>query len=146
MPRTKLHVGRPGSRVVPTGWAEAHRPTVATSWNGAITIRDPESYTEAWDNGLEQNVQTPAAAYYTGAARIQQLTGRGTGRAVIAADPEQVADYLVVVDADTEVAEGHAVTVVTADDARLEGREMTVVRVATGTERFERDLFCELVD
>lgn len=145
MPR-RLHQGRPGARVIPTGWAAAHRPTVATSWNGAVTIRNPDEDTgPAWSNELEQNVMTPAAAYYSGAARIQQLDSRAD-QTVVAADPESVADYLVVVDASTEAHEGHVVTVTEADDPVLQGRDLTILRVVAGTERFERDLLCTLVD
>lgn len=144
MPR-RLHAGRPGSRVIPTGWAAAHRPTIETSLNGAVAIRDPDDFTQTWDTGLKQNVSTHAAPYYTGPARIQQLQ-QAADRVVSADDPEQVADYLVVITADQDVAENHRVRVTTADDTQLEGREMQVVRVVLGTERWERDLFCTLVD
>lgn len=139
----------PGTRVIPDGWAVHHQPVVeGTMVDATVALRDPTAppTSSGWNPATEQNETVPAAAYWTGGARIQMLNQQGS-QPVVAEDQETVAGYLVVVSAAVAaVREGHRVAVTACDDAALTGRELKVVTVARGSHRWERDLFCELTD
>lgn len=136
------HTGRPGSRVIPTDWHVAPAAVLATTRRGVVSLRHA-GFTQEWSDAEEAMVSVPLAPYAADvSARVQALTGQGQ-RVVVAEDPELVVDYLVVVDAAVDaVVEGDLVTVTSSGDAALDGVDLRVARVARGTERFERDLFC----
>lgn len=140
----RLHPGRPGTRAVPTDWAAAHRPTVAGTRNGTAALRKPGT-TQTWSNERDEMVSTPHPAYWTGSARFQAL---GTQARVVttAEDTETVASYLVAIAAAATATDGDLVDVTASGDPLLDGRTLRVVQVLTGTERFERDLLCNLTD
>lgn len=145
MPRPTRAYGRPDTPVIPAGWATSHRPVVEKSFLGVITLRAPGT-TQTWNPTTQRNDLAPHAAYYDGHARIQALTAQAR-RITTGDDPELVADYLIVVPASVDgVAQGHLVTVVDSGDLGLDGRVLVVHQVEYGTERFERDLFCNLTD
>jgi hypothetical protein len=81
-------------------------------------------------------------------ARIQSLvTHRSDAQVVVAEDVVITASYLIAVDRDLEVIEGDAFTVETCPgDSDLVDRILRVEHVVLGTERFERDLFCNLLE
>ncbi len=138
--------GRPGTEVIPTGWAAAHAPVVEGTMRDAVAaLRDPTATSGmGWNPTSEQMESIPAEAYWTGGVRVQMLNQQGR-EPVSAGDQETVADYLVVVPVDVEAAEGHRVLITDSDDPLLNDHELRVVTVVRGTHRWERDLFCELV-
>jgi hypothetical protein len=142
----RQHTGRPGTAVIPSGWETAHRVVVERTMRGRVSLREPGSSGQTWSEADEAMVATPLAPYATDVpARIQALSGQA--RVVqLADDTEVIADYLVVVPAAQVVATGHLADVTTSGDPDLTGRTLRVEKVARGTERFERDLFCTLDD
>lgn len=138
--------GRPGTEVIPTGWAEAHQPVVEkTLVDAVVSLADPTATAMEFNESTRQNELTSAPAYYTGGARIQILDQQGQQVGVPSGDPEDQSDYLVVVAASVgAVREGHRVTVDSCDDEALEGLQLRVDTVARGSHRWERDLFCSL--
>lgn len=140
--------GRPGTEVIPTGWAQAHQPVVeGTMRDAKVTLRDPSAPPQStgWNPETEQNETVPAAAYWSGGARVQILAQQGR-QPVVAEDQESVANYLIVVPAAVTASEGHRAKVTSSDDPTLTGKELVVITVARGSHRWERDLFCQLVD
>jgi hypothetical protein len=140
--------GRPGTEVIPTGWAAAHQPVVeGTLQDAFVELSDPTAAPVAsgWSDTNQQNETIPAGPYWAGGARIQILAQQGK-QPVVAEDQESVANYLVVVPADVNASEGHRVKVNVSDDPALTGKSLRVVTMARGSHRWERDLFCELTD
>lgn len=147
MPRPQHAQGRPATRVIPDDWNTTHGPVVEKGMRGLCALRSPVTVQE-WDGAEMQTV--PAAPYWTGGCRIQNLTV--TTPAVVAVeDREFVADYLVVIPLDVDVSTGDLVDVlaqpeeVAGADAGLSGLVLQVEVVMHGTERFERDLLCTIV-
>jgi len=137
--------GRPGTEVIPTGWAAQHAVVVErTMVDAEVSLRDPSApVSTAWDESTQQTTRVPAPPYWTGGARIQVLNQQGR-QLVAAEDPETVASYLVVVPASVVAGEGHLARVNASDDPALTGQHLQVVTVARGSHRWERDLFCSL--
>lgn len=144
MPRPSRSQGRPGTAVIPSGWAEGHRPVVDKTGTAACTIRVPGTV-QGWDDTTEQNESTPNAAYYTGSCRVQSLATQAR-QVTVAGDPETIASHLVVVPATISPATNDLVKVTASGDTLLDGRVLRVVQVVYGSLRFERDLFCVLND
>lgn len=137
--------GRPGTEVIPTGWAAQHRPVVEKTMVDAIVeLRDPTGLVSGWDEASEQVKASASPAYWSGGARVQILDQQGK-QPVAAEDPESVANYLIVIPADVAPVEGHLVKVTAVDDQALQGRSLRILTVARGSEMWERDLFCELI-
>lgn len=92
-------------------------------------------------------VSVPHDPYATGVScRVQALAGQARV-ASTADDDETVADYLLVVPIGVDDARiGDLATLTSTGDVALDGVVLRVVQVVLGTERFERDLFCTLVD
>lgn len=138
--------GRPGTKVIPATWAADHRPVVVGSWNGAVTITGPPPGTSSWNPTTEQNEADPGPTVYEGPARVQALAGQGR-TVVLADDSEVLVDYLVVVPHDVPTEAGDTVSVTDGhDDALLEAQSLRIRQVVMGTERFERDLFCQITN
>lgn len=149
MPRPTRAQGRPGTAVIPTGWETGHAPVVAKTMTAQVSIRPPGE-TQQWSPEAEQMVLTPHVPYYTDGARIQVL-GQQARQARTAEDPETVASYLVVVPGDIAPPPGglemvdHLIEVTDSGDPLLDGRVLVVREVVYGSQRFERDLFCQLI-
>lgn len=145
MPRPRRAQGRPGTTVIPTSWGADHAPVVARAANATVRIHAPASSSAKPVLRADYTVEpAPAAApLYDGRARIQMLNGQELAQLV--GDQEQVTSgYLVVIDRDAADIPLHSTVQVTSStDPRLGGdRRFIVRRVASGTERFERDLWC----
>ena len=143
--RPRRAQGRPGTAVIPAGWAVSHRPVVEKTQATAITLRHPGT-TQEWSQELEQNVEVPLDPYFTGTARVQALATQARP-IVTVGDREVVAQYLVTIPVDTgaaEPAELDLVAVSDSGDPALDGRTLLVAQVVRGSLLFERDLFCTL--
>ncbi|GAB2762061.1 DUF6093 family protein [Nocardioides pakistanensis] len=135
--------GRPGTEVIPTGWATGHGTAADGSKTATVTLRQPGT-TTSWDEANQRTVSTPLAPYATDVpARIQALTN--DARTVDAAEQQvTVAGYLVAVPLALDPAVGDLIQVTSSGDPTLDGRDLTVVDVVRGSLRLERDLFCTL--
>lgn len=145
MPRPTQATGRPGTEVIPHNWETAHRVVLEGTLRGRVALREPGTQ-QGWSDAEEQNVAVAKAPYATAVpARVLALSGQA--RVIqLADDTEVIADYLVVIPAHHVVAGGHLVDITDSTDPDLTGRALRVEKVARGTERFERDLFCTLDD
>jgi hypothetical protein len=138
--------GRAGTAVIPATWETAHRVVLERTMRGRVSLRVPGP-TQTWSDADQENNTTPIPPYATDVpARVLQLNGEAkvirTGE-----DTELVVDFLVAVSADRDdVATGHLVQVTDATDALLVGTTLSVQHVGVGTERFERDLYCNVID
>jgi hypothetical protein len=133
----------PGSRVIPAGWAQHHRPTVESTFTAKIRLRDPAQDTEGpldEDTGTRPVVK--AAPYYDGPCRVQQRNQPQVG----ATGEQRIStqDYLVPVPITvTTVAVGHVGLIYECpDDPSLIGRPLKVTDVLRGSLAWERDLIC----
>lgn len=144
--RQGLHQGRPvpsGSKwgVIPVGWDEAHRPTVAGTMTVQTQLHHPNAVGGGWDDDLQEDTTATLQPYWTGLARVQQTRGMGA-RPVVADDPTSTSDYLVVVPADVEPEVGDFLTFPNVDDPTLTQSPLFITHITVGSLRFERDLWC----
>lgn len=138
------HPGRPGTPVIPEGWAAAHRPVAEKTMTATASIREPGG-TPGWDEEAEESTLVPHDPYFTGPCRVQALATQA-GLAVVAEDPETVASYLITVPASVTATEEQLVTVTDTGDPALEGKTLRIRQVVRGSLRFERDLICTFAD
>jgi hypothetical protein len=145
MPRPRRAQGRPGTAVIPKTWGADHAPVVVRSSNATVRIHAPASSSETPTLNDDYTVaqQSAAQPLHSGAARIQMLNGQELAQLV--GDQEQItAGYLVAIAYDaSEIPLLATVQITESTDPRLGGdRRFVVRRVGSGTERFERDLWC----
>jgi hypothetical protein len=144
------HTGSGRRRVVPADWGRNHAPVAAGTRNATGTLRHAaEGGDQAdWDPVDRVTVPLDGAAYAADVtARIQSLvTHRSDAQVEVAEDLVITASYLVTVDLDLEATEGDTFTVATCTDTTLVDQIFRVEHVVRGTERFERDLFCNLLE
>lgn len=149
MPRPTRSHGRPGTPVVPAGWAASHRPVLAGTRHGGLVVRR-DATTQDWDAAEQQNETVPVAPHFTGTCRVQ-LLGQQPRDRVVVGDTETTADYLITTEvtdaaANAQPAEQQLATVTGTGDPLLDGQTLRIVAVGRGTELFERYLFCTLDD
>lgn len=138
--------GRPGTQVIPDGWAAAHGAAVAGTMTATVDLRLPGSTTE-WSEEQQQTVSAPLAPYGTDVpARIQAVTSGATA-VEAAGETLTVRGYLIGMPSTvTTIAPEHLVRVKTCDDASLVGRDLSVTDVLRGSLIWERDVFAALND
>jgi hypothetical protein len=140
------HGGSGRAHVIHPDWETHHAGVAEAAMPGTVALRESGGTPGGFDTDTNQVGTTPHPAYATVACRIQALAGEA--RVVATADDEETsADYLIAVPRSVhEVREGHLGKVTDTGDPALDGRTLAVVQVARGTHRFERDLFCTLID
>lgn len=138
----------PGTKVIPDGWSDHHRPTAAGTMTATCNLRIPGGTDKQFDTGTGKTTVTPHPPYLVGAkCRIQALKigEKGVDQRV-AEQQITTAPYLVAVDwstaAGVEPRVDHLVDVVTAEDPTLVGHTLTVRSVVRGSLVWERDLTC----
>lgn len=135
--------GRPGTRVIPADWESSHAPAVERTFTAQVQVIDPHDSTPpALGADYSYSGGTAGTPVYTGGARVQVMNGQAA--ADVLGDQQQLtALYLVAIGRDATVPVGSVVTVTDSDDAHLsDGRRLIVRKVAGGSLRFERDLWC----
>lgn len=135
--------GRPGTEVIPTGWATAHQQAAQGGMTGLVALRQPGTTTR-WDEASQSTVSTPYDPYASDVpCRVQALAN--DARTIDAAEQTiTVAGYLLQVPADQAPTVGHLATVTGTGDPLLDGRDLRVDDVEVSTLRFTRDLYCTL--
>lgn len=140
MPRPVQAQGRPGTPVVPQ--MAGVQSAADRTRSAAASLRHPGT-TQTYSDELEQNVETPLAAYWTGTVRVQSLYTQARP-VVVVGDREVVAQYLVTAPVAVVPDELDLVTLTDSGDPALDGRTLTVLQVVRGSLPVERDLFCTL--
>jgi hypothetical protein len=114
-----------------------------------VDLRKPGSTTAFVDR---RTTYTPLAPYATDqTARVQAQSSRAVQPGEEQAEETlQVGGYLVTLTFDRDPADepatGDLVDVTASDDPLLTGRSLKITDVVRGSLRFERDMFCILVD
>jgi hypothetical protein len=137
----RAHTGRPGTLVIPTGWQASHANAIRSTRTADVVVLRPQGATF----GAGLTVTPHSLTISAGQARIQarDLQGRPGGSA--ASEDVNAADYLIQLDWDTDLVQvGDEVFVISSSDWLMDGRTFRVRKVILGTERFTRDLICEL--
>lgn len=146
MPRATHAQGRPGTAVIPADWAATHAvPAQKTMVGATASLRKPGTVQD-WSDDLEQMVAVPKTPYAVDQPCRALALSQVATEAVTAEDPETVADYLIVVPAALAPAEKDLITITCPTDPLLDGRVLEIQQVIRGSVRWERDLFCNLVD
>lgn len=137
----------PNTRVIPEGWAAAHRPVVDATHGATISLRRPGGTPGTFDPETGTKPITPFDPYYTGPARIQVLPALEQER--VAGEQEiTTLAYAVELTHDVTGMQLEDVLTVTAmddnGDADLVARELTVRAFESGSLHWERRLICTL--
>lgn len=132
----------PNTRVIPTGWSQAHAPVAEGGMNGRCRIYDPATATTGWDAPTESATLDRGEAVYDGPCRVEPALSASD--VLQADDAETVRGYLVQILFDAAAVEKDWVLIPydVVNDAHLDGEVLTVDDVQLGTERFTRDLIC----
>lgn len=148
MPRLIGSQGRPGTPVIPPGWAAHHRPVVVKTMTGTVSIRRPGTKS-TFDPATGATTATEYEPHHIGPARLQVLS-LADQEALAGGQEVSTVAYLVTVEHDAATAGidfglGDLVKVDAVDDngdSTLVGRELTVESLTRGSLVFERDLYC----
>lgn len=145
------HTGSGRRRAVPATWGADHAAVAASTRNATGTLRRPANGDDAsgWDPTTRTTTPATEASYAAHVtARIQSMvTNRADNARIVAEDTIITASYLVAVDHDVAATEGDEFTVETCrGDLPLVGRILRVDHVVRGTDRAERDLYCNLLE
>lgn len=147
-PRPLRSQGRPSTRVIPANWETSHAPVADRAGTAVVALRRPGSG-NAFNKTSGRTEFTKLEPYATGLpSRIQGLreTARGAPT-VVAAENVRITDYLVTVPLAVVAATGDLVEITTCSDPMLPaGAMLKVVEITRGSLRFERDLFCTILD
>jgi hypothetical protein len=153
MPRSIRSNGRPGTAVIPDGWAASHAPVVEKLMlEATVSIRQAGSSGTHWDEDAGATVPTPYAPFASDVpARILALAEATNAVGADAVDQQvRVIGYRLALPratADTRLVPGVLIDVTTCTgDPLLVGRQMTVTDVVRGTHIFEREVFALLND
>jgi len=134
----------PGTRVIPPGWSDHHRPTATATMTATCTITRP-SGPGATDGNGDYTPATPDTIY-TGLCRV---TPRTTDERLLLAGENQVTArrYAVAITHDApEILVGDSVNVTTAVDPGLVGLSLRVLDVRYASEQWQRDLYTEEIE
>jgi len=103
MPRPRQAQGRPGTPVIPAGWASSHAAIVAGASNGSLpdwsSIRRPGLTAGTLNRATgHKDGATAAAAHFTGPCRLDPAAAQGGGeRLQIVADEQATQTRIAIV-------------------------------------------------
>lgn len=142
MPLPNRHQGRPGTRVIPEGWGQSHASVVERTLTGLCRVlppTDPTDVVAAADLTVTAPTVTPE---HVGPFRMQQQNAQ-VAVALLGEQYQATAVYLFALEADAEISYGASVLIDDCpEDPTAAGRRFTVRKIARGSQRFERDLWC----
>lgn len=146
MPRPTRAQGRPGTRVIPTGWSKSHAPVAKKTMTGRCEISLPGDGRLVLNKATGISERPAVAPTYDDVCRIQVLNAQDS-TTVVAEQTQTTIAYLVAISLTDEGANdislAHVVHVTECtEDPSLVGKRLLVTSVVRGTERFQRDLFC----
>jgi hypothetical protein len=149
MPRPRQSTGRPGTAVIPSGWAPAHSRVIdnATTTASTVTIGTPGG-ASAWNEGLGRTVTAPANPVYQGGAQLMAVSDTARIQLVVE-DPTSARVYEVTLPyaAPKTITVDMVITVDAVDpDPTLAGRTLQVAHIERGSRRFSRVLLATLLD
>lgn len=118
-------------------WSEHHRPVASGTHTGRCSIARTSGEGTIDDDGVWH--PPTSAAVYAGPCRI---TAPSPSRVVVVGDQQTaVADYEIAIEWDAaEVLEHDLITIVSANDPGIVGKQLIVTDARYATERFERVL------
>jgi hypothetical protein len=136
---------RPGTQVIPTGWAAYHRPTAEATMTDTVELRRPSS-ASVFDEAAGSSAYPDPTTLATTSARIQRLPRRGGSddvgdRAVVV----QLYQVSLPVSAPEVRIDDQVYVTTAATDPQLVGVLLTVREVRLGSQVWQRDLMCEEV-
>lgn len=138
--------GRAGGSSTAT-YGGSHARAAGRDWTAEISLAHGGEPT--WSEEDEKTVLTGGSTYATAVrARIQPNDSTANLQVELADETVDVPRYLISVDYGmAEILDGDVVVVSAADeDEALVGRWFRIDRVSLSSERFERDLFCTLLE
>ena len=127
------------SRMIPRGWAAHHQPATNTSHNGTATIRKEDTPTHDLVNDVSGRIL--GETVYTNVAVRVQRQRTNSGDVDQGEQLERITTYMVAMAPEYIVERGDVIAITSSDDPLL--KELQIVYVLTGTERFERNVLCE---
>lgn len=140
---------RPGTAVIPHGWAAHHRDAIAGTMTATCDLRHPGGTGKTFDPNTGSSSTTAATPYVTGArCRVQAITEPGA-TTLDAAQLVTTVAYLVTIAFDdagaADAKVDDLITITAADDNAtpgLVGRTLTVKSRVRGSLAWELDLTC----
>lgn len=128
-----------GSRVIPAGWEEHHRPVMETTWTATITftrISGPPVHDPATGSTSQ-----PRTTVYFGPCRIQehQINAHST---IAAGERITTHVYHVSLAVEADLQKNDVGTVNACNDPTFVGRELLVEDIQRGSLLFQRDAIC----
>lgn len=143
----RSHQGRPGTPVIPVGWAAAHRPVVTKTLQGTCSIRHPGGTPGTFNpETLEYEGGSANAAHFTGPCSLEDLPAL-VKQTLVAEEQVPTVGYLVTLDWDDapDTMVDDIVTIGAAGpngDPSLTGKQLTVRAIERGTRSWSRALLC----
>jgi uncharacterized protein DUF6093 len=132
-------MSRTGSRVIPSGWEQYHRPVLDTTRTATITFRRTTG-PSVMDSVTGSSTQ-PTTVVFTGTCRIQEHQARAHST-VAGAELVTTHAYQVSLDVAADLQKNDVGTVDTCSDTTLVGRELRVDDLQHGSLLFERTVIC----
>lgn len=152
MPRP-LHPGRPtsASAVIPDGWAAAHAPVVAGTFDCTVTIAPPVGGPVAFNPETRQSEAPNPTPVYTGAASITPAGAAAASDGTRTEAASELVDdrtYLVRLDGgDTSaIKPDHVVTVTDSPNPRLVDAVLIVMSTPRPGREFSRNVVARLFE
>jgi hypothetical protein len=136
---------RPGTPVIPAGWAAHHRPTLAATWTATGAITHPSSAPGVFNPSAGRDTVTTPTTVWSGPLRLQQLTRLGDGQIDFGEQSRALSTARVTLPLEATPDIDDRLTIVTADDPELVGTVWRVVATATNSFTWARDLIVESV-
>lgn len=143
----RSHTGRPGTAVVPDGWAAAGGAVVDQSHPSSVSIGQAGG-AAAYNPTTNQTEAAAVAPVYVGRATLMLLQTRGDQSETVVDDPTAARKYDVTLTyaASAGVQVGHVITVAADPDPMLVGRTLRVEAIERGSRRFSRVLLAILLN
>lgn len=146
MPRKTRDQGRPGTKVFPADWEISHAIVVGKTYTAHVKIyeHNTDGNAPVLNADFTYASGAPATVLYDAMARIQALGNSMDAQVLTADQAASTAGYLIVIDREAaDIPVGSIVQVTESTDPTLDtARRMVVRKVARGSLRWERDLWC----
>jgi hypothetical protein len=141
----RQHTGRPGTAVIPAGWAAGHAPVVASATNGTLpdscAIRRPGLTAGVLNRDTgRKDWPDPAAPHFSGASRLDPVAAPGGGERLQVVADEDITQIRFALVIERDAAPDTQVKDIVTVTGRGAG-EYVVVSLGDGSESFGRVLY-----